>query len=70
MKKNMGNLDRVLRIIVALAIVALYFTHLISGMVAIVGLGLSVVFILTSFIGVCPLYLPFGISTEEKNKTT
>ena len=70
MKKNMGNLDRVLRIIVALAIVALYFTHIISGMVAIVGLGLSVVFILTSFIGVCPLYLPFGISTEEKNKTT
>jgi len=66
MKKNMGNLDRVLRIIVALAIVALYFTHIISGMVAIVGLALSAVFILTSFIGVCPLYLPFGISTEEK----
>jgi uncharacterized membrane protein len=66
MKKNMGNLDRMLRIMVALTIIALYFTHIISGIVASVGLVLSGVFILTSFIGVCPLYLPFGISTEEK----
>ena len=51
MKSNMGNLDRVLRIIVALAVIALYFTHIISGMVAIVGLALAGVFILTSFVG-------------------
>ena len=66
MKSNMGNLDRVLRIIVALAVIALYFTHIISGMVAIVGLALAGVFILTSFVGTCPLYLPFGIDTREK----
>ncbi len=66
MKRNMGNLDRILRIIVAFAIIVLYFMHIISGMVAIVGLVLSAVFILTSFIGVCPLYMPFGISTQEK----
>lgn len=65
MKSNMGNLDRVLRIIVALAVIALYFTHVISGMVAIIGLALAGVFILTSFIGTCPLYLPFGIDTRE-----
>jgi hypothetical protein len=64
----MGNLDRVLRITVALVIIALYFTSVISGTVAIIGLVLSGIFILTSFIGVCPLYLPFGINTEEKNK--
>ena len=66
MKRNMGNLDRILRIIVACAIIVRYFMHIISGMVAMVGLALSAVFILTSFIGVCPLYLPFGINTEEK----
>jgi hypothetical protein len=66
MKSNMGNLDRVLRIIVALAVIALYFTHIISGMVAVVGLALAGVFILTSFVGTCPLYLPFGIDTREK----
>ena len=66
MKQNMGNLDRVLRIIVALAIIALYFTHIICGTVAIVGLALSAIFILTSFMSFCPLYLPFGIDTREK----
>ena len=66
MKRNMGNLDRILRIIVAFAIIVLYFMHIISGMVAIVGLVLSGVFIVTSFIGACPLYMPFGISTQEK----
>ena len=66
MKQNMGNLDRVLRIIVALAIIALYFTQIISGTVAIVGLALSAIFILTSFMTFCPLYLPFGIDTREK----
>lgn len=66
MKSNMGNLDRVLRIIVALTIIALYFTHIISGIVAIIGLALGGVFILTSFVGTCPLYLPFGIDTREK----
>jgi len=66
MKNNMGTLDRGLRIIVAAAILALYFTHVISGMVATVGLALSAVFILTSLVSTCPLYLPFGIDTREK----
>ncbi len=66
MKKNMGNLDRALRIIVAVVIIALYYSHVISGLVASIGLVLSVIFILTSFISFCPLYLPFGIDTREK----
>ena len=65
MKQNMGKLDRVMRIIVALAIIALYFTNVISGTIAIIGLALSGVFILTSFVGSCPLYLPFHIDTRE-----
>lgn len=66
MKKNMGTTDKVIRILVALLIIVLYFTHQISGTVAIIGLILSAVFILTSFISFCPLYLPFGISTRKK----
>jgi hypothetical protein len=38
----------------------------ISGTIAMIGLGLSAVFILTSFVSFCPLYLPFGIDTREK----
>lgn len=67
MKKNMGTADKVVRILIAVAIAALYFTHVINGTLAIVLLALAGIFILTSFIGVCPLYLPFGISTKGKD---
>jgi hypothetical protein len=67
MKTNMGNTDKVIRILVAVAILVLYFTNQISGTIAIVGLVLSVVFMLTSLIGFCPLYLPFGLSTKKKS---
>lgn len=63
MKKNMGNLDRIIRILLALVIGALYFTQTISGTL---GLGLLIlggIFVFTSTVSFCPLYLPFGIST-------
>ncbi len=59
----MGAIDRIIRIIVAIAIASLYFAQVISGTLAIVLLVLAGVFILTAFISFCPLYLPFGIST-------
>lgn len=67
MKPNMGNVDKAIRILVAVIIVALYFTEQLSGTTAIVLLIFAGVFILTSFMSFCPLYLPFGISTR-KNK--
>lgn len=68
MKKNMGNIDRIIRVLVALVIIALYFTNQINGTVAIIGLALSAVFILTSVISFCPLYLPLGLSTRKKEE--
>jgi hypothetical protein len=66
MTKNMGSADRAIRVILAAIVVALYFANIISGTVAIVLLAFSAIFILTSLIGVCPLYLPFGLSTLRK----
>lgn len=66
MKKNMGVADKVIRILVAVVIAVLYFMNLITGTTAIILLILAGVFILTSFIGFCPLYYPFGISTRKK----
>lgn len=63
MKKNMGTTDKIVRITLAFVIAGLYITGIINGIIAIVGLFLAAVFILTSFIGTCPLYLPFGLST-------
>jgi hypothetical protein len=68
MKKNMGNIDKVARILVAIVFAGLYFGNIISGTVAIILLILATVFILTSFISFCPLYYPFGISTRKKGE--
>jgi hypothetical protein len=68
MKKNMGSVDKVVRILVAILIIALYFGGQISGTVAIILLVFAGVFILTSFVSYCPLYSPFGISTRKKEK--
>jgi uncharacterized membrane protein len=66
MKKNMGTIDKVIRILVAVVVVVLYFTHVISGVLAIVLLALSAIFVVTSLLSFCPLYLPFGLSTRKK----
>ncbi len=63
----MGNIDRVIRVLIALVVIALYFANVISGTVALVLLVLSAVFILTSVISFCPLYTIFGINTCKKN---
>lgn len=68
MKANMGNTDKIIRILAAILIGVLYFTQLISGTTAIILLILAVIFILTSFMSFCPLYLPFGISTKARAK--
>ena len=66
MKKNMGNVDRVIRILVAVVVLILYFTHVITGTLAVILLILAGIFVVTSFIGFCPLYLPFGFNTGKK----
>ncbi len=66
MKKNMGTIDKVIRILVAVVFAVLFFTNVITGTLGIILLVLAVVFVLTSLISFCPLYLPFGINTGKK----
>jgi len=63
MKKNMGNTDKAIRIILALGIALLYYFDLIQGTLAYMLMALAIIFLLTSFISFCPLYKPFGINT-------
>ncbi len=67
MKKNMGNADKTIRIILAILFSILYFTNTISGTAGIILLILGGVFLFTGLINFCPLYLPFGINAC-KNK--
>ena len=70
MKKNMGSIDRGIRIALALLFVLLYFTNVVTGTIGLVFLLLAVVFALTSAMSFCPLYLPFGLKTCRTKKAT
>lgn len=69
MKPNMGTVDRAVRVVVALAIGALYLTGTISGTLAIVALVVAVVFLGTSAVGTCPAYVPLGLSTRKDSSS-
>jgi hypothetical protein len=68
MKKNMGTIDKVIRILLAIVVIVLYINGNITGVAAIILGILAFVFILTSLIGFCPLYVPLKISTIGKSK--
>jgi len=63
MKKNVGNLDKVLRVVLALLIGYLYYSGVISGTLGIVLIVFGGVLVLTSLVSFCPIYAPFGIKT-------
>ena len=66
MKTNMGTIDRLIRIVLAIIIGALYYTNTLTGTLGLVLVVLAIIFVATSLIGFCPLYLPFGLSTLRK----
>ena len=66
MKLNVGSADRVVRLVVAALLLVASLAGWITGAVAIVALALAAIFTLTALVRVCPLYLPFGLSTLKK----
>jgi hypothetical protein len=66
MKKNMGFADRIIRLLLAALVAVLYYMDIISGTLGIILVVLAIIFLVTSLISFCPLYLPFGLSTKEK----
>lgn len=64
MTKNMGNADRLIRTILAVAFIVTAFV--LGGLYWILG-ALGVVFLGTAAFSTCPVYAPFGISTRKKD---
>ena len=69
MKKNMGTIDRVIRTLLAIVVLILYLTDVISGVVAIILVIIAVIFLLTSLVSFCPLYSLLKFSTMKKEET-
>lgn len=67
MTSNMGSVDRVIRLLVVVAVVVLYLTGTISGTLAIVLGIVAAAFLVTSLVGWCPTYWPLGLSTRKSS---
>ncbi len=65
MTPNMGSADKAIRIAIACVLAGLYLLNIISGTIGLILIGLSIVFVATSLMSFCPLYLPFGLSTRR-----
>jgi len=63
MKKNIGSVDKFIRIIIAITIAILFFTNVISGTLGIILLIFAGMFLITSLIGFCGLYTILGVNT-------
>ena len=63
MKKNMGNIDRGTRVVIAAVVGILFATNVISGVLGIVLLAVAGVFLLTSLVSFCPIYAAIGLNT-------
>ncbi len=66
MKTNMGGIDRILRIVLAVVVAGLLVLKQITGTAAIILGIIAVIFFLTSLVGFCPLYVVLGVSTKKK----
>ena len=64
--KNMGKADKIVRILIAVLFTVLFLNHVVTGVMGVILLILAGVFLLTSVVGTCPLYLPFKINTNHK----
>ncbi|MBN1848146.1 MAG: DUF2892 domain-containing protein [Deltaproteobacteria bacterium] len=69
MEKNMGNIDRFIRIATALLIAFFYLTGPVYGVAAVVSAIIAIVFFATGLVGFCPVYALFGIFAGSKNGT-
>lgn len=65
MKRNLSTVDRVIRVMIAMLFAYLYFGGIVTGTLGIILVVLGAVFLLTSIIAFCPLYLPFKFSTYK-----
>jgi Protein of unknown function (DUF2892) len=68
MKPNMGNADRIIRVLLAAVFAYLYFSGSVAGTIGLILVILGGVFVLTSLISFCPLYTIFGLNTCPAKK--
>ena len=69
MKKNMGQADKTVRLVAAAVLAVLLIAGVVKGTLGHRAAILAAVFVITTLVGICPAYVPFGISTKGKRRT-
>jgi hypothetical protein len=65
MKTNESTVDRIIRVVLGIVLLALYLTGVVSGALGIVFIVLGVIALVTGVIGFCPLYVLLKINTKK-----
>jgi hypothetical protein len=65
MKTNESNMDRIIRALVGIVLLALYFTGTVTGGLGIAFIVVGAIALLTGVVGFCPLYRLLGIKTNK-----
>jgi hypothetical protein len=68
MKQNIGNADRIIRLIAAVVLIDLAAGNFLSGMVSLIAWFVAVIFLLTATVGFCPVYRIFKFRTISKRR--
>ena len=68
MKKNVGNTDKSVRVLLAIAVALLYYFNVIEGALAYILMAVAIILLVTSLINFCPLYRILGINTCKIKK--
>ena len=66
MKANLGTADRIIRLLLAAALLAMYFLHVVEGTTAIILLIVGALLAVTSFMSFCPIYYALHLRTNKK----
>jgi hypothetical protein len=65
MKLNESSADRILRVVLGVLLLVLYFTHVVSGGLGVVFIVLGAISLVTGVVGFCPLYALLKIKTTK-----
>lgn len=64
----MGSTDKVVRVLVAIAVALLVYFQVVTGTLAYIFIAIAAIFVLTSVVSFCPLYSLFNLNTCKVKK--
>jgi hypothetical protein len=65
MKTNESGLDRIIRVVIGVILIALYVAQVVTGVLGIIFIVLGAILLITGAVGFCPLYALLKISTKK-----